>query len=200
MLAFSSGIVMPFLPASLPIEARFRLAARGANRELRAYQKRVRPTSNGGMDRHSPARLLRMGYLAQIERVFDKAPEERKGLLGLGLEMRGSPQGALAASPGLVATCGVSSVGDLKGFFRPGEFDVSIKDKEKERDFVVDYRGLRMGVRAREGEFLIGSSTSAEGRVGFAVSYDMCGIDREAAELWARTITGLLEKSDGAKL
>ena len=51
-----------------------------------------------------------------------------------------------------------------------------------------------MGVRARDGEFLIGSSTDSEGRVGFGVSYDANAIDVEAAEMWARTITGLLER------
>ncbi|KAJ4342773.1 hypothetical protein N0V95_006867, partial [Ascochyta clinopodiicola] len=65
MLAFSDGIVMPYLPASLPIEPRFLLTARTANRELRAYQKRLRTTDSGrvaaGLDRHSPARLLAAG-------------------------------------------------------------------------------------------------------------------------------------------
>jgi hypothetical protein len=42
MLAFSDGIVMPFLPSSLPIEGRFKLVAKQANRELRMYQKRLK--------------------------------------------------------------------------------------------------------------------------------------------------------------
>ena len=189
MLAFSDGIVMPFLPSSLPVEKRFRLAARTANRELRAYQKRLKTTEQGeisaGLDKHSPARLLATGYLAQIERVESKLPPHRQ--LGFG-----NPQGELKASGGLGATCGVSSVGSLKGYFRAGEYDLN----DKTKDLVVDYRGLRMGVRARDGEFLVGSSTDFEGRVGFGVSYDMNAIDPEAADMWARTIAGLLEKKE----
>lgn len=197
MLAFSDGIVMPTPPLHLPLEARFLLTARIANRELKMYQKRVlRPTSTStgtgtgrvgvaaGLDRHSPARLLATGYVAQIERAAAKLPAARREQLGLG-----NPQGALRASGGAGATCGVSSVGSLKAFFRAGAYDL-----KADRDFVADYSGLRMGVRAREGEFLVGSWTDAEARVGFGVSYDANAIDPEAAELWARTITGLLER------
>lgn len=191
MLAFSDGIVMPFLPRHLPIEQRFRLTARIANRELKMYQKRLKTTSKGqvsaGLDNHSPSRLLATGYISQIERVEGKLPSSRQ--LGFG-----NPQGELKASAGFGATCGVSSVGSLKGYFRAGEHDLNAK-----KDFVVDYRGLRMGVRARDGEFLVGSSTDAEGRVGFGVSYDANAIEPEAAEMWARTITGLLERGE-AKL
>lgn len=204
MLAFSDGIVLPHLPHTLPIEQRFLLTARSANRELRAYQKRLPPTttttaansaaiSSTGMDRHAPGRLLATGYLALVERVEGKLPAGKR--LGLG-----SPQGELAARSGTMATCGVSSVGSLKGFFRRGEYDLDLETADGGRDFGVDYRGLRMGVRAREGEFLVGSSTDAEGRVGFGVSYDASAIDPERAEVWARTIAGLLEKESGSKL
>ena len=193
MLAFSDGIVMPFLSPTLPIEGRFRLVSKTANRELRMYQKRLKTTGKGavsaGLDKYSPARLLATGYLSQIERVESKLPAGRQ--LGFG-----NPQGALQASVGFSATCGVSSVGSLKSYFRPGKYDL----KDETRDFVVDYRGLRMGVRARDGEFLVGSSTDSEGRVGFGVSYDMNAIDRGSAELWATTITNLLEKSGTSKL
>ncbi|KAF3038456.1 hypothetical protein E8E12_002169 [Didymella heteroderae] len=186
MLAFSDGVAMPFLPPWLPLETRFRMTARTANRELKMYQKRLRTTSTGavsaGLDKHSPARLLATGYVAQIERVRAKTPAERR--LGFA-----NPQGKLAAAAGHAATCGVSSVGSLKGYFRAGENDLNA-----DKDFVVDYRGLRMGVRAREGEFLVGSSTDAEGRVGFGVSYDANAIEPGAAEMWAQTITGLLER------
>ncbi|KAF3051520.1 hypothetical protein E8E11_007025 [Didymella keratinophila] len=131
MLSFSDGIVMPFPPCHLPLEKRFVQTARAANRELKMYQKRLRTTTNGqvsaGLDRHSPARLLATGYVAQIERVQAKLPSSRRS-------------------------------------------------------------------RAREGEFLVGSSTDAEGHVGFGVSYDANVIEPEAAEMWARTITGLLER------
>ncbi|KAH6638147.1 hypothetical protein C7974DRAFT_306893 [Boeremia exigua] len=193
MLAFSDGVAMPFTPSSLPIEKRFRLAAKTANRELKAYQKRLKTSDKGeisaGLDKHAPGRLLATGYLAMLERVESKIPPHRQ--LGVG-----NPQGELQANGGYSATCGVSSVGSLKGFLAPGDYDLHNKSK----DFVADYRGLRMGVRARENEFLIGSSTDSEGRVGFGVSYDMNAIDPEAAEMWAKTITGLLEKDGGPKL
>lgn len=44
MLAFSDGIVLPFLSSGLDIEGRFRLTTRQADRQLRAYQKRLRST------------------------------------------------------------------------------------------------------------------------------------------------------------
>jgi hypothetical protein len=192
MLAFSEGIVMPFLPSHLPLEGRFRLVAKHANRELRVYQKRLKDPSLriASFDKHSPGRLLATGYLAQIERVEAKLPEEwRKGY---------DPQGGLKARVGQYgATCGVSSVGSTAAFFRPGEYDLN---NMGDSDFVADYRGLRMGVRAREYEFLVGSSTDAEGIVGFGVSYDQNAISAEAAEKWAVTISDLLEREDGPKL
>lgn len=203
MLAFSDGIVMGSTPSHLPLEKRFRLAARTANRELKQYQKRGRLTSlntqNKGegaaaLDKHAPMRLLATGYLASLERVADKLPPHLRGSLGFQ-----GPQGSLAARSGPRATCGVSSVGSLAGYFRAGEY--SLREVEEGRkDFCVDYRGLRMGVRAREGEFLVGSSTGADGRVGFGVSYDASAIDPGMAEVWAGRITGLLEEGGRARL
>jgi hypothetical protein len=165
--------------------------AKHANRELRVYQKRLKDGSQqlGSFDRHSPERLLATGYLSQIERVDAKLPAERR--TGL------SPQGELKPRIGQYgATCGVSSVGSLKAYFRPGEYD--LKNLEG-KDFAADYRGLKMGVRARENEFLIGSSTDANGIVGFGVSYDMNAISQEVAQKWAETVSGLLER-DGPRL
>jgi hypothetical protein len=193
MLAFSEGIIMPFLPSTLPVEGRFKLVACHANRELRVYQKRLKDNKSrslGSFDKHSPARLLATGYLAQMERVEAKMPEERR--TGF------TPQGELKPALGQYgATCGVSSVGSLKAFFRPGEHDL---DDMEDKDFVADYRGLEMGVRARDNEFLVGSSTDASGCVGFGVSYDENAISQEAAQKWAETIRGLLEPDSGPRL
>jgi hypothetical protein len=194
MLAFSEGILMPFLPTNLPVDKRFKLVAKHANKELRVYQKRLKKgnESIGAFDKHSPARLLATGYLAQLERVEDKLPPSRRST-------KSSPQGALKPRVGKYgATCGVSSVGSLKAFFRLGEYDV-YNDVDG-RDFVADYRGLRMGVRARDNEFLVGSSTDANGCVGFGVSYDENAISQEVAEMWAETIRGLLEPEVESKL
>lgn len=191
MLAFSEGILMPFLPSSLPIEGRFKLVAKHANSELRVYQKRLKEESLylGAFDRYSPARLLATGYIAQVERVESWVPEGRK--TGV------APQGTLKPRVGRYgATCGVSSTGSLKAYFRPGEYDMN----DETKDFVADYRGLKMGVRARDNEFLIGSSTDAAGCVGFGVSYDENAISQEVAQQWAETIRGLLEPADAPKL
>jgi hypothetical protein len=192
MLAFSEGIIMPFLPSTLPVEGRFKLVAKHANRELRVYQKRLKDKSTGlgSFDKHSPARLLATGYLAQIERVEAKLPEERR--TGF------TPQGELEPRIGQYgATCGVSSVGSLKAFFRPREYDL---ENMEGKDFVANYRGLKMGVRARDNEFLIGSSTDADGCVGFGVSYDENAISQEVAQNWAETISKLLEPDDRPRL
>lgn len=195
MLAFSEGIVMPFLPSRLPVEGRFRLVAKHANRELRVYQKRLTNKSgdaNGSLDKHSPRRLLATGYLAQIERVDSKLPTERRAAALV------DPQGSLTPMVGKYgATCGVSSVGSIASFFKRGTHDLeSIAGK----DFTADFRNVMIGVRARDNEFLVGSSTNAEGIVGFGVSYDMNAISQDAADMWARKISGLLEKDTGSKL
>ena len=190
MLAFSEGIVMPFLPSSLPIEGRLRLIAKHANRELRAYQKRLKSgTTAAGLDKHAPGRLLAAGYLAQIERVESKTPAYRK--LGL------NPQGELTPAVGKWATCGVSSLGPTAAFFQQGADNTA--DNEA-KDFAVSFRNMTMGVRARENEFLVGSRTDADGLVKFGVSYDANAISKNDADRWATKISGLLEKDDRPKL
>lgn len=200
MLTFSDGVVMNFLPSHLPIEGRFRLTARRANRELRMYQKRGR---GGALDGHSPGRLLANAYLFQTERVESKLPKRRKSGV--------NPQGELPAKPGR-ATFAVSSVGSTAGFFRPGMFSLDLDlpssssyggvaagegVRPRARDFAADFRGLRSAVRAREDEFLVGSSTDAGGIVRFGVSYDENYIDGDQAEKWAECIRGLLEEKRG---
>ncbi|KNG44153.1 hypothetical protein TW65_09074 [Stemphylium lycopersici] len=211
MLAFSEGIVMPFLPSHLPVQSRFRLVAMHANRELRVYQKRLKgsngssSSSSGGgrsatppgiLDRYSPGRLLATGYVAQIERVEAKLPKHRRSSPS---REPANPQGDLAPSTaGYGATCGVSSIGPLAAFFKRGTYDVH--NLPADSDFAADFRQVKLGVRARDEEFLVGSSTSAEGIVEFGVSYDLNAISEEKAELWKRTVEGLLEGRGEAKL
>jgi hypothetical protein len=192
MLAFSEGIVMPFLSSDLPIEGRFKLVAKQANRQLRVYQKRLKDKSQslGSFDKHSSARLLATGYLAQIERVHTKSPDDQKTYA--------DPQGALKPRIGKYgATCGVSSVGSTAVIFKPAEYDL---ENTQGKEFVANFKSLRMGVRARENEFLVGSSTNAESIVAFGVSYDLSAISKESAEKWAEIVSGLLEKGDGSRL
>ncbi|KAH8732713.1 hypothetical protein GQ44DRAFT_745001 [Phaeosphaeriaceae sp. PMI808] len=187
MLAFSEGIVMPFLPLDVPIEDRFRLVARRANAGLGVYQKRLKNTGLGIFDKRSSNRLLATAYLTSVDRLNMRLGRTEAG-----------PQGELKPPVGeYAATCGVSSVGSTAGFFKPGTYDVSDLG---DRDFAADFRGLKMGVRARENEFLVGSSTNSDGIVKFGVSYDMNAVSEEAAQNWAKTIKGLLEKGDGSRL
>lgn len=187
---------MPFLSSDLPVEGRFKLVAKHANRELRVYQKRLKSKGTTGtagiFDKHSPGRLLAMGYVAQIERVESKLPPERRS------PSYSNPQGSLPPSTaGFGATCGVSSIGPLAPFFKRGTYNVQDLG---DSDFAADFRNVRIGVRARENEFLVGSSTTAEGIVEFGVSYDLSAISGERAEWWKRTIEGLLEGKSAAKL
>ncbi|KAF2270662.1 hypothetical protein CC78DRAFT_528404 [Lojkania enalia] len=195
MLAFSDGIVIPFLPSSLPVEGRFKLIARQANRQLRMYQKRLKSGEvNNTLDHHSPGRILANGYLYMFERVEAKLPAHRK----TGINPQGGYPAKMAQTK---ATCGVSSVGSTASYFRPGAYDLNDVGTVQGKDFAADYRSLRMGVRARENEFLAGSSTDANGIVGFGVSYDGNAISEESAEAWAEKIKSLLEiKEDKAKL
>ena len=183
---------MPYLPPTHDLETRFRLTARRANAELRAFQKRRgrSGTDVPQLDAHSPTRLLATTYLSLLERVDAKQPPHRR----TGVK----PQGELDAWLGAMATCGVSSIGSTAAFFRRGMYDVSsaattTSTTTLKSGFAADYRDLRISVRAREGEFLIGSTTDWEGVVGFGVSYDGSVISDEAAEVWAERIRGLLE-------
>jgi hypothetical protein len=198
MLSFSDGITMPFLPSSLPIAARFRLTAKQANRQLRVYQKRLKTKELSvegdrslGLGPHSLGRLLANGYLFQIERVESKLPPARR--TGI------NPQGQLPVKMFMGgATCGVSSVGSTASYFRAGQYDLdevkpSPSGGQGTKDFAADFRNLKMAVRARDNEFLIGSSTDWRGIVSFGVSYDGNAISEEAAERWADKIRGLLE-------
>lgn len=199
MLAFSEGIVLPFLPSRLPVEGRFGVVVRHANRGLSVYQKRLKVRKSGvqevdtSLDRHSPGRLLATGYVALIERVEGKLPAERRNVELL------NPQGELRPRVGAYeSTCAVSSIGSLAPFFRRGEYDLQGL-RERGSDFAADFRDVKMGVRARENEFLI-ASWSSEGVFSFVVSYDANAISQEAAEMWAEKISGLLEKGDGSRL
>ncbi|KAH7124064.1 hypothetical protein B0J11DRAFT_530601 [Dendryphion nanum] len=194
MLAFSDGIIMPFLSSSLPVDGRLRLIALQANRQLRVYQKRLKSAdANMSLEPHSPGRLLANGYIYALERIEAKLPESRKSGM--------NPQGALPRpSTWGGATCGVSSVGSTAAYFSSGAYDLNEVGKLEGKDFAADYRNIKMGVRARDNEFLVGSSTDHAGIVHFGVSYDGNSISEDAAEAWAEKIKSLLEKTPHSKL
>lgn len=191
MLAFSDGIVLPFLASDLDIEGRFKLTARQAHRQLCTYQKRLRSTElNVGLAPRSVARLIANSYLVAIERGESKLPpEQRTGI---------NPQGSYPAnmiSSG--ATCGVSSVGSVTHFFHPGMH--KLEDVGNAADFAADFRSIRMGVRARDNEFLVGSGTESDS-IRFNVSFDGNAIGEEAVRLWKQKIETMLDVNKMAKL
>lgn len=196
MLAFSEGIIMPFLPTSLPIEGRFKLIASHANRELRMYQKRANgkgDSAQGNFDPHSPARLLANAYLSDIERSDSKLPE--------GMKWGVNPHGdLLPAAFQFRATCGVSSIGRTKQWLAAGRYDLDVVgDGVGDKDFAADFYDFKQGVRARDDEFLVGSSTDAEGRVRFGVSYDESAISPEMAVKWREVVEGLMEGTENGR-
>jgi hypothetical protein len=187
MLAFSDGIVMPFLPSTLPIEGRFKVLAKAAHRQLRSYQKRLRDPVND-LDSHSPLRMMASNYLLAIERVKAKLPPH--------LRLGDDPQGAYPGNWSFqTATCGVSSVGSVKQWVGPGRYSL-----RGGTDFGVDYRGMRSGVRARDNEFLCGASSEADGLLRFSVSYDASAMDEELVRLWEDKIMTILEPREPPKL
>jgi len=197
MLAFSDGVVLPFLPSSLPIEGRFRLLAKQAHRQLLRYQKRVRLQNQGRNDvdigSRSPARILAMNYISIIERQKNLLPEHVRRSTTLS-----NPQGLLMPRPNpTMATCGVSSVG--KSSWRQGEYNLSVELEAGEDGFVADFRNSLANVRARDGEFLVGIGGNAE-RISANVSYDGNAIDPEMAAKWQVVIEGLLEEDERANL
>jgi hypothetical protein len=180
MLAFSDGIVLPWLPTDLDLEARFRLLARTSHRELRKYQKRLREPV-AGLDTHSLLRLIAAGYLASVEKE-------------LGMDVQGEyPMAEVMSEP----TCAMSSVGSVKEWLREGMFPL---DECDSKDFVADFRSVRQGVRARHNEFLVGCATFGDSRLHFGVSYDKTAMDEEMVKKWQHLMETILEPESQSSL
>lgn len=190
MLAFCDGITLPFLPSSLDLDGRLRLLARQAHRQLAAYQKRIRPDADPAglqyMSSRGAGRVLATQYLSSLERCEALVPPAlRKGV---------DPQGAYPMRPNATRqTCGVSSVGR-------GALVVECENAgtmDGERDLIAEPEGLNAGVRAREGEFLIGIGGGDEG-LWANVSVDLATMDPKLVVEWQRRFECFLE-DDGEK-
>lgn len=183
MLAFSDGIVLPFLPSDLPFEGRFKLLGKLAHKQLSQYQKRKRTAEEVvGLGSRNPNQLIPALYLSSVEGLENKTlPHLKTGI---------NPQGTYPASrPETLATCGVSSVGDRRYLIRSGIYNVN---KELEAGEVVcDYRDNQICVRVREGEFLVGASGDGS-MMRFEASYDGCAMDMERVGDWAEWMKGAL--------
>ena len=219
VLSFSDGLTLPFLPSTLPLEARFRLLARQAHRQLRIYQKRKQaaPADQEALELGSrgPGQMLPQLYLYTMERA--------------GWDVQGRYPSRIAGGSArwnaLGATCGVSSVGDRSALIAPlhnnhPHHHTRLKlgntskdggaesenahapdpeaDAEKDGEYAsFNFIDIRCTVRARTGEFLIGSA-GAEHGLGFNVSFDGCAIERGRVEgEWTKLVEGLFE--DGGK-
>ncbi|KAF1992070.1 hypothetical protein K402DRAFT_443483 [Aulographum hederae CBS 113979] len=198
MLAFSDGLILPYLPPSIPIEKRFSFLVKIANRQLAAYQRK---SSEKGvqdglsfLDSRAALRTCANTYLIGLERVEAKTPEEFKG----GVNPQGEYDAKWMATMG--ATCGISSVGLTSGFVKAGttKLDLDLSDGTKTRDegdekiLQADFRSVDTGVRARDKEFLVQCSGDGE-RMRFGVSYDLAAYDEKKVEEWKRVMEGLLE-------
>ncbi|PIB01719.1 hypothetical protein CB0940_01731 [Cercospora beticola] len=169
MLAFSDGISLPFLSSHLDVTGRLRLLARQAQRQLSAYQKRIRPAGEDGKRQFLTSRgaglVLANQYLYGIERADSFFPEAPTT----------NVQGAYPARQNATQqTCGVSSVGRRDLQISNGAYNVA----QAEKDFVADFQDLTASVRAREGEFLVGIAGTSSG-LGSCPSVDISSLDPE---------------------
>lgn len=192
MLAFADGVVLPFLPSNLDLDGRIKLLIHSAQRQLSRYQKRARKNTIQDavhyMGARGAGRLVPMNYLEVLERANNRLPENMR--MNLAYQQHLPKQ----ANPNL-ATCGVSSVGRSNPHLQPGRYDLTRPLTEDE--LVADPRGLKMNVRPRDGEFLVGISGD-DHSIRATVSYDACAIDHRWAEVFEGKVEGLLEKSSMA--
>ncbi|KAK9899245.1 hypothetical protein P389DRAFT_46148 [Cystobasidium minutum MCA 4210] len=192
MLAFSDGVVLPFLPSHLDFAKRFRLLVRQAHRQLRQYQKRKTNTSIAEAS-SSSSNVVAQTYLGSFDRLqrtsSTLSQDVRDSLIG-GLP---NPQGNLPARANpTLATCGISSVG--KSGWHRGIYDLNKQVGEGEDAFVADYHNSKQNVRARDGEFLVGVWGESDGTISANVSADGNAIDPELAQQWKYLMETILEQ------
>ncbi|KAI1323764.1 hypothetical protein F5Y16DRAFT_330852 [Xylariaceae sp. FL0255] len=185
MLAFCEGVLLPFLPSHLDLEGRFRLLVRAANRQLSAYQKRVRPQTDAEakayMGIHGTGRLIASNYIDGMERLRALLPSHLKNAIP-------PPRGGFDNHVSK-ATCGVSSVGKVD--WSASRFDLNVDPGD---GVITSIEGLRSGVRVRDNEFLVGISGDND-IVHAGVSFDGNYIAKEDAQLWVEAMKSLLEPS-----
>ncbi|KAI9694485.1 MAG: hypothetical protein M1822_000101 [Bathelium mastoideum] len=209
MLAFSDGLVLPFLPTGASVEGRLKVLARRAQAQLKGYQRRV---VKEGRKRE----VLQGLYVMSGERCRVVTGGEE----GVGFEVQGAYP-ARANPTG--ATCGVSWVGSVEAFLR-GPRDGAGNEKEgtegrtyqkedyqddsgphkhleeaerKQRgregkEFEALWMDVSMGVRVREREFLVGGTMLGDDRVVFGASYDGNAYDEALVRRWEEKMKILL--------
>ncbi|KAI0102413.1 hypothetical protein GGR51DRAFT_527283 [Nemania sp. FL0031] len=196
MLAFSTGIVLPFLPsnAGLDLEGRFRLLVRQATRQLSAYQKRTTTTNGGGalayMGINGAGRLLATNYIDGVEKLRSILPAHLSDAVP-------SPQGAYEVPVWTVSssTCGVSSVGRVD--WSSARFDLTADPGAD--GVIASVESLHSGVRVRDTEFLVGT-WGEDGILSVGVSFDGNFIDEANVHTWVETMKSLLEVADATEV
>ncbi|KAK5072229.1 hypothetical protein LTR64_003989 [Lithohypha guttulata] len=184
MLAFSDGVTLPFLPHDLDFVGRFKLLGRLAHRQLRQYQKRKRSLEEEiHLGSRSPSQLIPALFCSTTERMENRADAEAKA----GINVQGSLPAK--ASPSL-ATCGISSVGDISVLMTAPKVDLSNLGG---KDLVAEFKGISSLVRPRDGEFLVGAYGDSK-HLSFGVSYDANAIDPAKAEEWKMVMESLLDR------
>ncbi|KAK7725865.1 hypothetical protein SLS63_007857 [Diaporthe eres] len=197
MLAFSDGVVLPFLSSDLDLDGRIRLLVRSAQRQLSRYQKRPRNDKAFDMlefmGSRGAGRVVAMNYLDVIERANIKLPGH------LRKEFQYQKTLPKQVNP-TMATCGVSSVGKSDPGLTPGQIDLGKSLDGEEDALIADIRSTAQNVRPRDGEFLVGIWGSDDS-VDASVSYDSCAIDPAWAQVWKDKMETILEGQEGqAKL
>ncbi|KAJ0123231.1 hypothetical protein J7T55_011695 [Diaporthe amygdali] len=193
MLAFSDGVVLPFLSSDLDLDGRIRLLVRSAQRQLSRYQKRPRNSTAVSlleyMGPRGAGRVVAMNYLDVIERANIKLPDH------LRREFPYQKVLPKQVNPTL-ATCGVSSVGRSDPGMSPGQIDLSKSLEGEEDGLIADIRTTAQNVRPRDGEFLVGIWGNDDS-IDASVSYDSCAIDPAWAEVWKEKMETILEEHTG---
>ena len=183
MLAFSDGVTLPFLSGDLDLVGRFKLLGRQAHRQLRQYQKKRKSQEEElHLGSKSPSQLIPALYCSTLERMEGRVKSESKAGFNV------SEKYPAATSPTL-ATCGISSVGDVSGV-APPKVDL---ENTKGKDLAADLRGFSSTVRPRDGEFLVGA-VGHKDSLGFGVSYDATAIDPARCEEWTQLMRTMLDR------
>ena len=172
MLGFSDGLTIPFTSSKLPIEGRIRLAARQAHRQLRTLRK-AQPKSTSPI----VSQLIPWNYLSMLQRADGKSKYSKKI----------NPQGQYPVRTSAGATCGVSSIGTRLNLLSADRFPV-----DKRSRFRANFTDLQNGVRARDGEFLVGCFSDMDS-LHLNISYDASRLDENAAKMWKSKVESLLE-------
>lgn len=196
MLSFNDGLILPFLPSTLPLEARFKLLIRQAHRQLRKFRGLGAGTSN------EMSQFIPHTYISSFDRLAGRLMriEEDKQTINTANKSATPFDDDNDHTPRILlpTTCGISSLGMKDLPLQPGMYPLS-SNSEETSSFRADFRSWRVAVRARDGEFLVGAGggevdpVSGKGGMGFQVSFDADTVEdgEGGVQRWVKTLEGL---------